>query len=48
MMRAAHKLDLLRNLLSIFKTLTHEIIMGWGGGGCGAKGCFPQEACSYQ
>ena len=32
-MRAAHKLDLLQNLLSMFKTLTHEMIKGWGGGG---------------
>ena len=32
-MRAAHKRDLLQNLLSMFKTLTHEMIKGWGGEG---------------
>ena len=32
-MRAAHKLDLLQNLLNMFKALTHEMIKGWGGGG---------------
>ena len=37
-MRAAHKLDLLQNLLSMFKTLTHEMIVGWGGGGVELKG----------
>ena len=37
-MRAAHKLGLLQNLLSMFKTLTHEMIVGWGGGGGGGGG----------
>ena len=36
-MRAAHKLDLLQNLLSMFKTLTHEMIKGWGGGEGGER-----------
>ena len=37
-MRAAHKRDLLQNLLSMFKTLTHEMIKGWGGGRVELKG----------
>lgn len=37
-MRAAHKLDLLQNLLSMFKKLTHEMIKGWGGGRVELKG----------
>ena len=34
-MRAAHKLDLLQNLLSMF---LKQMIKGWGGGGGGGGG----------